>query len=162
MMASILDSCAGTPRQDFPPGAVLISEGDTSGRLFVLSEGSVEVLRGDTQVAVLGEPGSIFGEMSVLLNRPHTATVRATSLVSAFVFEDAEIFLKAHPEIALGLSRLLAERLNAATTYLVDLKRQFEGQGNHLGMVGEVLETLIHQQHDEFIQGPENEADPRL
>jgi CRP/FNR family cyclic AMP-dependent transcriptional regulator len=161
-MASILDSCVGSPRQDFAPGAILLSEGDTSGRLFVLSEGSVEVLRGDTQVAVVGEPGSIFGEMSVLLNRPHTATVRATSPVRAFVFEDAASFLKAHPEIAFGLSRLLAERLNAATTYLVDVKRQFEGQGNHLGMVGEVLETLIHQQPEEFIQGPENEADPRL
>jgi hypothetical protein len=29
-------------------------------------------------------------------------------------------------------------------------------------MVGEVLETLIHQQHEEFTQGPETEADPRL
>lgn len=161
-MASILDSCAGAPRKEFDPGAVLIAEGDTSGRLFVLSEGSVEVLRGDTQVAVVGEPGSIFGEMSVLLNRPHTATVRAASPVRVFVFDDAESFLKAHPEIAFSLSRLLAERLNAATTYLVDLKRQFEGQGNHLGMVGEVLETLIHQQHEEFTQGPENETDPRL
>lgn len=161
-MASILDSCAGAARKEFAPGAVLIAEGDTSGRLFVLAEGCVEVLRGDTQVAVVGEAGSIFGEMSVLLNRPHTATVRAASRVRVFVFEDAESFLKSHPEIAFLLSRLLAERLNAATTYLVDLKRQFEGQGNHFGMVGEVLETLIHQQHEEFTQGSENEADPRL
>jgi CRP/FNR family transcriptional regulator, cyclic AMP receptor protein len=120
----------------------------------VLAGGTVEVLRGDT--------GSIFGEMSVLLNRPHTATLRAASPVGAFVFEDAESFLKSHPEIAFFLGRLLAKRLNAATSYLVDLKRQFEGQDNHLGMVGEVLETLIHLQHEEFISSPEGEADPRL
>ena len=60
-----------------------------------------------------------------------------------FVFEDAERFLKSNPEIAFFVGKLLAERLDAATTYLVDLKRQFEGHGNHLGMVGEVLETLI-------------------
>lgn len=161
-MASILDSCAGAPRTEFAPGTVLIAEGETSGRLFVLAEGCVEVLRGDTQVALVGEAGSIFGEMSVLLNRPHTATVRAASQVRVFVFEDAASFLKSHPDIAFSLSRLLAERLSAATTYLVDLKRQFDGQGNHLGMVGEVLETLIHQQHEDFTQGPENEADPRL
>jgi CRP-like cAMP-binding protein len=161
-MASILDSCAGAPRTEFAPGTVLIAEGETSGRLFVLAEGCVEVLRGDTQVALVGEAGSIFGEMSVLLNRPHTATVRAASPVRVFVFEDAASFLKSHPDIAFSLSRLLAERLSAATTYLVDLKRQFDGQGNHLGMVGEVLETLIHQQHEDFTQGPENEADPRL
>jgi CRP-like cAMP-binding protein len=161
-MASILDKCAGVPRQRFAPGAVLLTEGETSGRLYVLAEGSVEVLRGETQVAVIGEAGSVFGEMSVLLRRPHTATVRAASPVGVFVFEDAESFLKSNPEIAFFVGKLLAERLNAATTYLVDLKRQFEGQGNHLGMVGEVLETLIHQQSEEFTSGPEAEADPRL
>jgi CRP-like cAMP-binding protein len=161
-MASILDSCAGAKRQDFAPGAILLSEGDTSGRLYVLADGTVEVLRGDTQVAVVRGVGSIFGEMSVLLNRPHTATVRAASQVSAYVFDDAESFLRSHPGIAFFLGRLLAERLNAATTYLVDLKRQFEGHSNHLGMVGDVLETLIHQQHEEFTSGPEGGADPRL
>ena len=78
------------------------------------------------------------------------------------MFEDAESFLKSHPEIAFLPGRLLAERLNAATTYLVDLKRQFEGQRNHFGMVGEILETLIYQQHEDFMPGPEDEADPRL
>jgi CRP/FNR family cyclic AMP-dependent transcriptional regulator len=70
-MTSILDKCAGAPRKTFAPGAVLMAEGETSGRLYVLAEGSVEVLRGDTQVATIAEAGSVFGEMSVLLNRPH-------------------------------------------------------------------------------------------
>ena len=161
-MATILDSCDGTPRRDFAPGTILICEGETSGRLYVLVEGTVEVLRGHTQVALITGPGLIFGEMSVLLSRPHTATVRTATPVGAFVFEDAESFLKSHPEIAFLVGRLLAERLNAATTYLVDLKHQFEDQGNHLAMVGEVLETLIHQQHEEFTTGPEEKADPRL
>jgi len=161
-MASILDSCVGAPRKEFPAGTLLLSEGETSGRLYVLAAGSVEVLRGDTQVAVISEPGAVFGEMSVLLNRPHTATVRTLSAVDVFMFEDAQSFLKSNPEIAFLLARLLAERLNGATTYLVDLKRQFEGHGNHFGLVGEILESLIHQQHQEFTPGPENEADPRL
>jgi CRP/FNR family transcriptional regulator, cyclic AMP receptor protein len=161
-MASILDKCAGVPVKQFDSGTVLLSEGETSGRLYVLAEGSVEVLRGDTPVAVINEPGSVFGEMSVLLSRPHTATVRAASPVGAFVFDDAESFLKSNPEIAFLVGKLLAARLNAATTYLVDIKRQFEGHGDHLGMVGEVLETLIHQQSEEFTIGPDSEADPRL
>jgi CRP-like cAMP-binding protein len=161
-MASILDKCIGVPRKQLDSGTVLLSEGETSGRLYVLAEGSVEVLRGDTSVAVIGEAGAVFGEMSVLLNRPHTATVRAASPIGVFVFEDAEQFLKSNPEIAFFVGKLLAERLNAATTYLVDLKRQFEGHGNHLGMVGEVLETLIHQQSEDFTLGPEGDSDPRL
>ncbi|MGH6737171.1 MAG: Crp/Fnr family transcriptional regulator [Methyloceanibacter sp.] len=161
-MGSILDKCDGAPREDLAEGTVLLSEGETSGRLYVLAAGAIEVLRGDTQVAVVEDPGAVFGEMSVLLNRPHTATVRALSPVTVYVFDDAERFLRSNPEIAFLLGRLLAERLNAATTYLVDLKRQFEGHGNHLGMVGEVLETLIHQQSQDFSLGPEREADPRL
>ncbi len=161
-MASILETCAGAPCRCLAQGDVLLTEGDTTGRLYILAEGAVEILRGDTQVAVVADPGAVFGEMSVLLSRPHTATVRALTPVALYAFDDAEGFLKSKPEIAFFLSRLLAQRLAAATTYLVDIKRQFEDKSDHLGMVGEVLETLIHQQHDEFAPGPEREADPRL
>lgn len=161
-MASILDYCAGAERKDFPAGEILLSEGDATGRLYVLAEGQVEVLRGETPVAVVGERGAVFGEMSVLLDRPHTATVRTLSPVSAFVFEDAESFLKSNPDIAFFIGKLLAQRLNAATTYLADLTQQFADHGDHLGMVGEVLETLIHQQDEEFTAGPERSDDPRL
>ena len=126
-MASILETCAGAPSRDFAAGDVLLSEGNTTGRLYILAGGAVEVLRGNTQVAVVGDPGAVFGEMSVLLNRPHTATVKALTPVRMFVFDDAEGFLKSKPDIAFFLSKLLAQRLAAATTYLVDLKRQFAG-----------------------------------
>ena len=161
-MPSILDHCDGADRQDIPAGTVLLREGETSGRLYVLAEGTLEVLRGETSVATVGEPGAVFGEMSVLLKRPHTATVKAATPVSLYIFEDAESFLKSHSEIAFLLARLLAERLNGATTYLVDLKRQFEGTTSHFGMVGEVLESLLHQQSEEFTPGSDLKADPRL
>ena len=163
-MGSILETCASAPRQQFAPGAVLLLEGERSGRLYILAEGSVELLRAETQVALVDEVGSVFGEMSVLLDRPHTATVRAASPVGAFVVEDAASFLKSNPEIAFSLGRILAERLNAATGYLADLKRQFEGQRNHLGMVGEVLEPLLnHQRRGEQVKpGPTRDDDPRL
>jgi len=63
---------------------VLLPEGQTSGHLYVLKSGSIEVLRGEMQVAVVEEPGAVFGEMSVLLNRPHTATVRALTPIEVY------------------------------------------------------------------------------
>ena len=161
-MPSILDHCADLEPHECAAGTVLLAEGATSGRLFVLVEGRVEVLRGSTQVALVGEPGAVFGEMSILLGLPHTATVRAASPVRAYVFEEAGAFLRSHPAIGFYLARLLAQRLNSATTYLVDIKRQFEGHRDHLGMVGEVLESLMHQQDDNFTRAPERPADPRL
>jgi hypothetical protein len=41
--------------------------------------------------------------------------------------------------------------------YLVDLKRQFSGYGNHLEMVGEVLESLMHQQDRDFSPGSDRD-----
>ncbi len=161
-MASILDHCAGIVPRACAAGTVLLAEGATSGRLFVLAEGRIEVLRGDTRVALVSEPGAVFGEMSILLGLPHTATVRAASPVSAYVFDDAEAFLRSHPEIGFYLARLLAQRLNAATTYLVDLKRQFEGRTDHFGMVDDVLESLLQQQEEAFTPVRERPADPRL
>jgi CRP-like cAMP-binding protein len=161
-MASILDMCQDAPLQELAAGTVLLPEGKTSGHLYVLRSGVVEVLRGSTQVAVIEEPGALFGEMSVLLRRPHTATVRALTPITVYAFDDAEQFLRSNSEIAFLVGRLLAGRLNAATTYLADLKRQFEGHSSHLGMVGEVLDVLIHQQDEDFSLGPEREADPRL
>ena len=161
-MGSILDMCRDAPLLELAAGSVLLPEGETSGHLYVLKSGSIEVLRGETQVAVVEEPGAVFGEMSVLLNRPHTATVRALTPIEVHAFDDAGSFLRSNPEIAFHVGRLLAGRLNAATTYLADLKRQFEHQSNHLGMVGEVLDVLIHQQDEDFNLGSEREADPRL
>ncbi|HMN85524.1 MAG TPA: cyclic nucleotide-binding domain-containing protein [Bauldia sp.] len=161
-MTSILDHCAGADRRSFAPGAVLMQEGETSGRLYVLARGMVEVLRGDTQVAVVAEPGAVFGEMSCVLGTPHTATVRALTPATLFEFENPEEFLRSHPEIAFFLVRLLAQRLNAATGYLADIKRQFEHRSDHLSMVGEVLESLMHQQRQSFTPGSDREPDPRM
>ena len=143
-------------------GAELLTEGTTSGRLYVLADGVLEVVRGDTQVALVADAGAVFGEMSVLLDTPHTATVRAYIPSEVYVFEDAAAYLKSDPEIAFFVARLLAQRLNAATSYLVDLKHQYEGHGDHLGMVSDVLASLLNQQDTEFTPGSDRLPDPQM
>jgi CRP/FNR family transcriptional regulator, cyclic AMP receptor protein len=138
-------------------GTVLLSEGTKSGRIYILDEGTLEVARGETQVAVVSERGSIFGEMSLLLDSAHTATVRAVTPAVLYEFIDGAEFLRSDPETALLVARLLAQRLYSATTYLVDLKRQYAGHGTHLAMVSEVLASLVHQQPGEFLPGSERQ-----
>ena len=161
-MQSVLESCDPKKKTVVAPGMVLLTEGGRSGYIYVLEEGAIEVVRGETQVAVVSEPGSVFGEMSILLDTPHTATVRVLKLSTVYAFDDAGGFLKSDPQIAFVIARLLAQRLNSATTYLVDLKRQYAGQGNHLGMVSDVLASLIHQQEAEFIPGSDRLPDPAM
>jgi len=157
-MREILSHFLIAPLETVPDGAILLAEGDRTGRVFALAEGELEVLRGETQVAILTEPGSIVGEMSVLLDAPHSATVRALGEAKVHRVEDGAAFFASRPELGWLLARLLARRLNAGTTYLADLKRQFSGSGNHLEMVGEVLESLLH--HQEATLHPGSDRDP--
>ena len=93
-MRSILEHCVAVRRERLEAGAILLEEQERTGRLFGLIEGQVEVLRGNTQIALIKEPGSIFGEMSMLLDLPHTATVKAQSAVEVHVFDAAPRFLR--------------------------------------------------------------------
>jgi CRP/FNR family cyclic AMP-dependent transcriptional regulator len=114
------------------------------------------------QINTMSEPGAIFGEVSVLLDSPHTATVRALEASSFHVADDPLAFIRTNPDVALELSRMLARRLHFVTTYLVDLKRQFAGSGDHLAMVDEVLDTLVHDQARETLPGSDRCPDPTV
>jgi CRP/FNR family cyclic AMP-dependent transcriptional regulator len=143
-MKSTIEICAGLPEFQVPEGEEILVENSQSGKLYILKEGAVEILKQAIQVNVVSSAGSIFGEVSVLLGRPHMATVRTLEPSTFFVIEHGESFLREHPDLNLHIARLLAQRLNSVTNYLVDLKEQFNSREDHLGMVDEVLESILH------------------
>jgi CRP-like cAMP-binding protein len=145
---SILDHCAGLPERRFEDGDVVIDEGSTTGTLFVLIDGALEVRKGDMPVAVVREQGALFGEMAILLGTPHTASVVATEPSRLHVVDDANVFLNA-PGILLHVSQLLAKRLRLVNTYVADLQQQFAEHADHLGMAGDVVERMLHHQDDD-------------
>jgi len=56
--------------------------------------------------------------MSVLLDVPQSATVRAITEVEYFVIDNAIDILNSHPDWLLQIARLLAQRVNATTAQL--------------------------------------------
>ncbi len=158
----ILQLCADFPVRTLSKGDILLAEGPGSNTLFVLISGEIVVLRGETEVASASEPGAIFGEMSVLLDGPHTATVQAASAVRAHEISDARALLHERPQLGIYIARLLAERLRDATTYLADVKAQYADRTDHLGMVDKVMEALVEKQKVRIRSGPTEKADPRL
>jgi len=134
------------PTRTVTAGDVLIAEGSDPGVLYVLSSGSVTVERDGVAFASIDTPGAIFGEMSVVLGKPATATVRATTDVVVHVAADPEAFLLERPGAALSVLRTTAARLDGLTQYLVDVKGQFAELEGHLGMVDQILDTLVHHQ----------------
>lgn len=144
-MAEFLDLIAGCKTRDFAPNDVVMEQDSPAGPLLVLVEGEVEILRDGLRVAKTNQAGAVFGEMSVLLGCAHTATVRALKPSQFAIIENPRQFLATSAGASFHVAGLLAKRLDALNKYLVDVKRQYEGH-DHLGMVDEVLETLMHRQ----------------
>jgi hypothetical protein len=81
----------------------------------------------DFLVAQLSE-GAAVGEMSLLTGKPRSATVTTVQPTVVFVLTRADVrnLLTQHPEISLGLARILAERLEDATKQ-VGIEYVFKG-----------------------------------
>ena len=132
--------------ENFEEGDVVIQEGSPPGQLLFLESGVAEVLKEGVRLAKVREPGAVFGEMSVLLNMPHTATVRAASAASFRVADDPDAFMESDPDVAVYIARTLAGRIDGLNSYLVDVKAQFSEFDDHVSMVDGVLDTLMNRQ----------------
>jgi CRP-like cAMP-binding protein len=161
-MISVLDKCRSIPVRSFEAGQTILGQGDRTGRLYVLAEGRVAILKGGIEVARADTPGAMFGEMSVLLGLPHSASVVALGPVAMHVIDDAEGFLESTPGVALAAAHVLAQRLHDATSYLADLKSQFEGVGGHFGMIDRILGSLMNQPRQPDSDVAPAPDDPRL
>uniref|UniRef100_A0A3Q1B993 Cyclic nucleotide-binding domain-containing protein n=1 Tax=Amphiprion ocellaris TaxID=80972 RepID=A0A3Q1B993_AMPOC len=86
-----------------PPGDTLVHSGDVLTALYFVSRGSIEILKDDIVVAILGK-NDIFGEMIHLYTKPgkSCADVRALSYCDLHTIQREEILevLDMYPEFA--------------------------------------------------------------
>jgi hypothetical protein len=106
------------PFVDFAAGDVILREGEAASALYIIDSGHVAIVRDaapDTALAELG-PGDFFGEMSILQEQAHSATVRAASAVRALRIDAAAFHgvLRENAEIGVQLMRRLVLRLQAS------------------------------------------------
>jgi CRP/FNR family cyclic AMP-dependent transcriptional regulator len=144
-MALVSDSSwrervAALPLESFDAGATVFAEGTTTGRLLVLKSGAVRIIKGGTEIAQVAEPGAVFGELSALLDQPHTADVQ-TLEKSEFYVADASQLLK-DPAALLYVTTLLAQRVDLANQALLELKRQIEA-GAPPGLLDKTADRIV-------------------
>ena len=144
-MASILDQINEYPTRRYEPGETIVEQGTTSGKLFFLVEGAVEIIKDGVSVCVAREPGAVLGEMSAFLQAPHAATGRAVEPTVFHVVDDARQAMENNPALCFHVCGIMAGRLEALIAYLVNVKQQYEGH-DHLSMVEAVLECLVRRQ----------------
>ncbi|MEM6915366.1 MAG: cyclic nucleotide-binding domain-containing protein [Verrucomicrobiota bacterium] len=142
---SIEDSISSLPVRSFPAGSEIITEGVSLDRIYFLKSGRLEVIRNEIRVNLIKTPGSVLGEVSILLERPSTATVHALDEVEMYECTEPVDFLRQNPEVTLHVCALLASRLTSATQYLVDVKDQLKDCSDHVGMVDGVLDSILHR-----------------
>jgi len=108
----------------FHQGQTLFLEGEESQDLYVLLEGELDVLKGDQVIAILADPGAVFGEMSFLMGDKRTATIRARVQGKALCVPRKDIgrFLQEFPDLGKNMAQVLAQRLDAASNQLFGLK----------------------------------------
>jgi len=105
------------PRRRFPAGTVMIDRGQLGAGVYVVLDGSAEVLApgpsGETrQLATVGE-GDLLGELGLFSGQPASSTVRAVTDVEALALDGDEALETAMelPWLYPALGSVVAERL---------------------------------------------------
>jgi CRP/FNR family transcriptional regulator, cyclic AMP receptor protein len=130
---------AALPLATYQAGETVFAAGSKTGLLLILKDGAVAIIRDAVEIARVVEPGAVFGEMSALLDQPHTAEVRALK-ASRFHVADAATFMQ-DPISLLYMAHALARRLDVANQTLTQLKSQLR-EGDSPDMVGKTIEAI--------------------
>ena len=127
-LASIAQGCS---EQNYPMGTVIIEENDAPKEmLFIIKEGEIVISTGsmtedkdDASFLTTLGPGDAFGEVSLIDNDPHSATVRTLtdSTVLLFSGKHFEKLIEEDKNIGFvvikNIARLICQRLRSANFY---------------------------------------------
>ena len=145
-MNDVLAMCAAMPEIRVANGETLIEESIRTDRLYVLKSGAFQVVRNGVRIVSITETGAFMGEISAVLGSSPTASVVATESSVVHVVDQASASVQRQPDLTYAIARLLARRLSAVTSYLVDIKRQYADTNTHLALMDEVLANIIMMQ----------------
>jgi len=119
-------------KRSFKAGEVLLQEKSLGETAFIINQGRVEVTERvgdrDVHLAYL-EAGDTCGEMSMVDDKPRSATVTAVEDTEVSEMDHDGLYeaLQTDPEIALGLLRSLFERLREANVQILQLEAASAG-----------------------------------
>ena len=114
-------------RVSFAAGQELFHQGDAGDAAYVIIDGAVDVLK-DTdegeQLLVTLKKNAFVGDIAILCDVPRTATVKAVDKIETLKIQK-EHFLRLlieFPEMAVEVTRVLAQRLQKTTDDLTDCR----------------------------------------
>ncbi len=116
-LKSIADSFAR--ERSYNTGDVIEEEGGSAVAFYLITDGSVDIRRGNRRVSKLGR-GQFFGEMALIDRQPRSATVVAAESTKCVVMPSwsFKAAIEKDPALAMAVMRELARRLRETTKKL--------------------------------------------
>lgn len=98
----------------FGPDSIICSEGETGNEMYILNKGRIGVFINDNQVAEINQPGTVIGEIALLLGETRTATLKAIDQVVLSIIKKDTLagFHKNHERCFLEIGETFAKRIN--------------------------------------------------
>jgi CRP/FNR family transcriptional regulator, cyclic AMP receptor protein len=118
----------------FEDGEIIAREGEETRDMYVVQDGTVEVLKeieGEQVLLAVLERGSFFGEMSLLESLPRSATVRARGRAKLLAIRAGSLLLKIRrdPSFAFEMLQQMSGRIRRLNEQLADILRSAEPSG---------------------------------
>lgn len=157
--AAVLALVADRPSVALADGQTLVQAGQAHAALFVLETGALSVEVGGRRIAMISDPGSVVGELGLLLDQPASADVVAVGEAVVRRIENAEQLFDEVPEFARFVATTVAGRLYRIVGFLDDLQAQFGSERGTLGVVPQVLQQLLGAPVEAIDPGSEREPE---
>jgi CRP/FNR family cyclic AMP-dependent transcriptional regulator len=115
-----------TLTRSYGAGQTIVSEGQTGLGLYCIESGHVKITKhsphGERDIREMG-PGETFGEISLLDDRPRSATVTAVEATTCVLLDKSQFLaeLRTYPEMALAILPTVVEWLREADTKIAQL-----------------------------------------
>ncbi|HOJ37176.1 MAG TPA: cyclic nucleotide-binding domain-containing protein [Ignavibacteriales bacterium] len=122
----------------YKKGDIIAVEGEKSTECFVLISGWVGIFKNNVKLDDYNIPGSVFGEISMMLHKNRTAHIIALSDCEILKLKgDLEDIIRGYPNVAKKILISLAEKLRKTTenfTIILDeeIQKEFEGLNENL------------------------------
>ena len=107
--------------KDYETGDVICHEGDAGDYIYILKRGKLGIYKDENLVSEYEKPGTILGEMSIILGEERTATIKALSPSTVSVIRvTLRDLVRNFPAFTVKILEVLANRLKDTTDVLKD------------------------------------------
>ena len=105
--------------KDYQKGDIICRQGDAGQYFYILQNGKLGVYKDDLLVAEYSKPGTILGEISIILGDERSASIKAIekSIVSVVRLTVIDM-VRNFPSFTVKILTVLAERLKETTSEL--------------------------------------------